>query len=119
MVVAGCIAWTYYAVKIACQYCVGSVVSEVVRQSLVEELLSFCPEIGTTVCVTVAQRCIAHPHSDQTTIETFLDVCEFDVLFNCYCCAPSSMIHVAYFVETGYRQLFVLNFLQENDVQLV
>lgn len=74
MVVACSVVLSNNTIKVSCQYNVGCVVPEVVRNGVIEESFSLCSVIRATVSITVTQRCVLDSERGQTSVKAFFDV---------------------------------------------
>lgn len=81
VVVACCIALSYYTVEVPCQYHVRCVMTKVVRNSVVEEPLSFRSVVRSAMSVTVAEGCVVDSERNQSTVEALFNVGELYMLF--------------------------------------
>lgn len=68
VVVASCVISTYHTIKVSGQYCVRSIVTEVICDGLVEEVFSFCSVDSAAMCVAAAKSCVVNSHRNQATV---------------------------------------------------
>ena len=83
-----------------------------------EKSFSFLAKYTARWRVDTTESGIVYLHGRETTIETFLNVCEDDVIFDGNCCSSPRMIHVANDIVAWKRELLVLNLLQKHDVEI-
>lgn len=92
--------------------------TKIVRDSVVEEALSFrthcCPGWG----VHVAKCCVVYLKSYQSTVEAFLHRGEAHMLFQCDRRPSPHVVYVADDIVARQTELLIFNLLEKNDVKI-